>query len=325
MDDRTIEIDKGVAVSLLLVVGIGLLVLAPYYLLWGLSPLGQAWSATSGWILVLALVVGTAAHELIHGVTWLIAGRLSWSSIAFGVHWKHLTPFAHAKVPVGVNAYRIGGLMPCLLLGVIPTCIGVILGRPLLFIFGGVFVALAAGDLLVLILLAGVPSDALVQDHPLRIGCSIVRAAPMTSAERSHPEMRNDEGLPWSPPTKERRGAETSKPLEGQLVKGGRREILVQSTAASVGLGVAFLVAFAGMLTSLVLAVLGPEKHLDMTVLFLCVLFVGLSWHFWSRRKLPMKAGLFAAFVLAAVAAVSGTVFVTTMRLVTLAAQAANP
>jgi hypothetical protein len=300
MEDRTIEPGRGTALSLVLSLGIALLVLLPYHFIWSLSPIAQGWRDTSAGVVFLAFVLGLVVHELIHAVTWFLAGRLTWSSIAFGVNWSVLTPFAHAKVPLPINAYRIGAAMPGLLLGVIPVLLGVALGWPRLFMFGGAFLGLAAGDLLILMVLAKVPSGALVQDHPSRFGCSVLTAQGAPTA-----------GLPGH-------GAavidQSAKPV---LVPDERKTI--KSAFALGALAVAFLVAFTAMVIVLVIeTTAGRERGFDFRTLMLCAIFGWSAWHFWSRRRLPMKASHFAAFALAAVLSVSATTLITTLKVARL-------
>ncbi|MFO7679691.1 MAG: DUF3267 domain-containing protein [Chloroflexota bacterium] len=77
---------------------------------------------TSGSVLLFFVLVGAGvvAHELIHGLTWVVLGGKSFSMVKFGVQWKTLTPYVHLQEPIEVNVYRIGGFMPGFVLGIIP-------------------------------------------------------------------------------------------------------------------------------------------------------------------------------------------------------------
>lgn len=129
-----------------------------------------------GWLVGLyaALIGGIIVHELIHGVTWAVAGRKPWSAITFGVQWKTLTPYAHVKEPLPVGPYRLGAAMPGLLLGGLPVALATITGSGWLLAFGLLFTFAAGGDALVLWSLRGVRGDALVEDHPTRAGCYVL-------------------------------------------------------------------------------------------------------------------------------------------------------
>jgi len=125
-------------------------------------------------LFLLLVVGGLAAHELIHGLAWMIAGHKPFSAIQFGFQWKTLTPYAHLKEPVEVNAYRIGGFMPGLLLGILPYLLSLLTGNSALFWFSLLHTAGASGDFLILWLIRKVKSGRLVEDHPTHAGCYVI-------------------------------------------------------------------------------------------------------------------------------------------------------
>ena len=163
------------AVSLPLV---GLMLLA--YL--ELSPAALVPASTltlPAWLLFVALIVaGILAHEAIHGLAWSFFGRLPLRRIRFGFQASTLTPYAHALDPLPARAYRLGAVLPAILLGGLPFAVGTVLGSPSLALFGMIFVFAAGGDLLVLWLIRGVDAQALVQDHPSRAGCIVLPLPP---------------------------------------------------------------------------------------------------------------------------------------------------
>jgi hypothetical protein len=122
-------------------------------------------------LLLIAIVMGIATHEFIHGFSWMIFGHKSLSVIKFGFQWKTLTPYAYLKEPIEVSAYRIGAFMPGFLLGVIPYVLSLVFGDGNLFWFGVVHTAGAGGDWLVLWLTRNVKRGTLVEDHPTHAGC----------------------------------------------------------------------------------------------------------------------------------------------------------
>jgi hypothetical protein len=129
---------------------------------------------------VVAVLAGIVAHEAIHGLTWKIVARKPAGAITFGMNWKLLTPYAHCREPMTTRAYRIGAVMPLLLLGLLPALVGIAGGQPAVMLFGLFFTFAAGGDMLILWLLRGVPATALVEDHAERAGCRVVGAAPAT-------------------------------------------------------------------------------------------------------------------------------------------------
>jgi Putative zincin peptidase len=119
-------------------------------------------------------VGGILVHEAVHAITWAIASGRPLSAIEIGIQWRSLSPFAHPRAPMAARPYRIGAAMPGVVLGLIPAVLAVILGTPLLLIFGLFFLIAAGGDALVLWLIRDVSSGLLVQDHPTRAGCIVV-------------------------------------------------------------------------------------------------------------------------------------------------------
>ena len=126
-----------------------------------------------GW-LFLAVVLGIVVHELIHGLAWAVAGRKSFSAIKFGFQWKTLTPYAHLKEPVEVNAYRIGAFMPGFILGILAYFLSLALGDGNLLWFSLIHTAAAGGDWLILWLIRRVKAGSLVEDHPTNAGCYVL-------------------------------------------------------------------------------------------------------------------------------------------------------
>jgi hypothetical protein len=156
---------------------VGLMLLA--YLT--LSPAGAVSSTLtvpSMLVFLVVLIGGILAHEAIHGLAWACFGRLPLRRIRFGFQAATLTPYAHALDPLPARAYRLGGVMPAILLGGLPFAVGTGLGSPPLALFGMIFVLAAGGDLLVLWLIRAVDAGALVQDHPSRAGCIVLPPRP---------------------------------------------------------------------------------------------------------------------------------------------------
>lgn len=118
-------------------------------------------------------ILGIIIHELIHGLVCAHYSKDKFKSIKFGVAWKALTPYCHCKEPLDVRQYRIGIIMPCLILGIIPTIIGIISGSVGFFVFGLFFTIAAGGDLLTIIKLRKENSETLVLDHPSKCGCEV--------------------------------------------------------------------------------------------------------------------------------------------------------
>ena len=137
----------------------------------GMEKAFPTWSST---LLIVALVLGILVHEFIHGISWVLFGRKPLSSIKFGFQWKTLTPYAHLREPVEVNAYRLGAFLPGFILGILVYLLSLVLGDGNLFLFGLLHTSAAGGDWLVLWLLRHVKGGTLVEDHPTNAGCYVI-------------------------------------------------------------------------------------------------------------------------------------------------------
>jgi len=127
------------------------------------------------WIVLLALILGTIVHELLHGITWSKYAKNGFKSIKFGIKWEMLTPYCHCKEPLKVSHYVLGCIMPAIILGFIPAILAIIIGNLGLLIFGIFFTVAAGGDFLVIYNLRKESKDTLVEDHPSEVGFYVYR------------------------------------------------------------------------------------------------------------------------------------------------------
>ncbi|WP_266202540.1 DUF3267 domain-containing protein [Pontibacter kalidii] len=125
-------------------------------------------------LMLLVFVLGAVVHELLHGLTWAFFCKQGIRSIKYGVHWRYLTPYCHCQEMLPLRPYILGGMMPGLVMGLLPALAGMVTGNLLLFLFGLFFSIAASGDLLVLWMLRHAKSTDLVQDHPEKIGCYVL-------------------------------------------------------------------------------------------------------------------------------------------------------
>lgn len=154
-----------------------LVLAAAYIWLWGIEgPSGLASLVALYGVGIALVALGVVAHEAIHGLSWAYFGDKPLSAIKFGFQAKTLTPYAHCKEPMEARAYRLGATMPGLLLGVIPSLAGIIMGNGWVMFFGLFFTFAAGGDALILWLIRGVEGRALVEDHPTNAGCYVYEA-----------------------------------------------------------------------------------------------------------------------------------------------------
>lgn len=167
--DVSIPVESLLIPGLLLGLGLAALALIPYGLLRGFKG-SLLISPHTGTRMILALVVLLLVHELLHGLGWKLAGGFGWRQVSFGID-RRLNPYTHIKVPMTARAYRLGGLLPGLVTGVLPTLAGWIIRSGVVTLIGAFMLAGAVGDLIILWAIRGVPGDALVIDHPKNAGC----------------------------------------------------------------------------------------------------------------------------------------------------------
>ena len=126
------------------------------------------------------LILGIVVHELIHGVFFALFVENRFKSIKFGIMpaSKLFSPYCHCKNKLRINHYRIGGIMPLVILGIVPAVISIIIGNLLLLYFGIFFTMAAAGDILVFIKLMKEKKDTWIFDSPTEIGFDVYRLLP---------------------------------------------------------------------------------------------------------------------------------------------------
>ncbi|PJF20556.1 MAG: hypothetical protein CUN56_15570 [Phototrophicales bacterium] len=152
--------------------------LIPFSMIWGRDPLLA--SFTNSDIIMPALVL-VVAHELLHAISWKITGNLSFRDFRFGIAWKTLSPYCHASQPMTARAYRIGAVMPGIILGIFPIIIATATGNGFIAILGALLTAGAVGDVYVLWLIRHVSPTTYVIDHPKRAGCLTLHDAPSSN------------------------------------------------------------------------------------------------------------------------------------------------
>jgi hypothetical protein len=174
--DLSISMERANLYSLVFAIPVIIVPTALFGFIWGGRRLGVGLDNLVGQLLLFLLVFlgGIVIHELLHAITWALAARKPLRSIKFGFQLKTLTPYAHIKEPIEVNAYRLGALMPGLLIGLLPAVVGILAGSGWWLLVGVMFLTAAGGDMVILWLLRNVPAGRLVEDHPVRAGCYVI-------------------------------------------------------------------------------------------------------------------------------------------------------
>lgn len=118
---------------------------------------------------VLYFFASIVIHEFLHGITWSLFCKNGFKSIKFDVMWKSLTPYCHCKEPLNFKAYITSGLMPLLILGILPSIASLFIGNSLLISLSLLNI-LCAGGHITIVLLAFKYKDAIFIDHPTDCG-----------------------------------------------------------------------------------------------------------------------------------------------------------
>jgi hypothetical protein len=156
-------------IALLMIIPIMAVNYYPFILIWDNEAfkIGQEWLFDN---FLYILIGGIILHELLHGLTWGQFASNGLKSIKFGVKWKFLTPYCHCKEPLKVKHYKIGAAMPLIVMGIIPSIIGLIIGYGGVLIFGIFFTWAAGGDIIALFMLRKLDNNTYVSDHPDKMG-----------------------------------------------------------------------------------------------------------------------------------------------------------
>ena len=169
IEEYTMGMGKVNLIALLLIIPITAAILYPFVLIWNYETFKTGKEIFDNYFLYI-LIGGIIIHELLHGLTWGHFASNGLKSIKFGVKWKFLTPYCHCKEPLKVKHYRIGGAMPLIIMGIIPSIIGLIIGHGGVLTFGIFFTWAAGGDIIALFMLRKLDNNIYVSDHPEKMG-----------------------------------------------------------------------------------------------------------------------------------------------------------
>ena len=184
-EKHSIDLLKANQFGIRLFLGIAILSVLLFYLIWqdhvshmlqSLISIDNVGSVFLSFIrIIVYLLIGIIAHELIHGIFWALFAKQGFRSIRFGILKTYLTPYCHCKEPLKVKHYITGAVMPAILLGIFPLVYALIVGKPGWLLFGIFFTAAAAGDFLMIRLLSKENKNDWAQDHPSEAGYYIYR------------------------------------------------------------------------------------------------------------------------------------------------------
>ena len=123
--------------------------------------------------LIVAFLVFSVVHELLHGIVWGLFSENGFRDIEFGYIKEYFTPYCTCKAPLKKGPYLVGALTPLVILGIVPCVISLFTGSFLLLIFGLCMIGGAGGDVLISLKLLrqrGKKGEVLYLDHPTKAG-----------------------------------------------------------------------------------------------------------------------------------------------------------
>ena len=169
IEEYTMGMGRVNLITVIMIIPITVLILLPFILIWGYETFKIGKDIFIDYFLLI-LLGGIIIHELLHGLTWGYFASNGFKSIKYGIEWKFLTPYCHCKEPLKVKYYKIGVVMPLIVMGIIPSIIGLIFGYGEVLCFGIFFTWAAGGDIITVFMLRKLESDVYVSDHPKKMG-----------------------------------------------------------------------------------------------------------------------------------------------------------
>jgi hypothetical protein len=114
---------------------------------------------------VLVLTGFLLVHELLHGIIWS-----KYTDVKIGVILKLIFRCCYCEKVLRIKNYIFGLIMPTIILGIIPTLGGLLLGNIVIFTFGLIFIVGGADDILVIYLLRKADRNNFIKDDDSKIG-----------------------------------------------------------------------------------------------------------------------------------------------------------
>jgi|TARA_B110000967_G_C18654269_1_gene444924 hypothetical protein len=169
IEEYTMGMGKVNMIAFIMIIPIAALILLAFILIWDYDTFKIGKDIFMDYFFFY-LLGGIIVHELLHGLTWGYFASNGLKSIKFGIKWSFLTPYCHCKEPLKVKHYKIGGAMPLIVMGIIPSIIGLIIGNGGILSFGIIFTLAACGDIIALYMLRKLDNNIYVSDHPKKMG-----------------------------------------------------------------------------------------------------------------------------------------------------------
>lgn len=171
-DDFSFSVGQAFLIAVALTPCIGAVVLGIHSFMWGASSLQMASANFGRWqVLLPVIVVSIVAHEGLHWIGYVVFGHLPRNTVRIGFSMRSFVAYAHSDLPITAAAYKGLVALPGVVLGLIPSCIGISWGLGWATLYGFLMLVAASGDFAILWKVRNIPSTVLVVDHPHRAGC----------------------------------------------------------------------------------------------------------------------------------------------------------
>ncbi len=170
-----IGIDKANKLAIVMVLPLLAAGMALFVLLGKGAPIGFR-SLKESLLFFAGVIILTAAHELVHGITWSIFSPNHFNDIEFGFMKETLTPYCTCRAPLGKKEYILGTIMPLIIIGIIPTAAGILMHSFMWMLLGIIMISGAAGDIMIINALMKHHSDCsdqVICDLPVQAGCML--------------------------------------------------------------------------------------------------------------------------------------------------------
>ncbi|WDC83392.1 DUF3267 domain-containing protein [Caloramator sp. mosi_1] len=122
------------------------------------------------------LIIGLILHEILHGIAYVVFGKVKKSDVMFGINFKTLTLYASCKVPISSIAIVKVCIFPLLILGIVPIILCMLFKElSFLFMWSVFMVALSSGDIYISWIMREYIEDFIFMDKPNEIGFYLMK------------------------------------------------------------------------------------------------------------------------------------------------------
>ncbi|MBE6022989.1 MAG: DUF3267 domain-containing protein [Cellulosilyticum sp.] len=166
--DLTLSAAKINIISILVTLPIIVVATIIYAILHGM-PIGS-FSGRKFILFYIFLLLSFVIHEGIHGLTWSRFCKKGWKAIDFGMIWKYLTPYCTCNECLNYKQYKIGALMPTIILGGLSYMLALVMGSYGILFYSILMIVGGGGDLCIILLIRK-HKEAIFIDHPWEPGC----------------------------------------------------------------------------------------------------------------------------------------------------------